>query len=234
MTYSFPFENQEIPILIQPHPRAKSFKMRYCDVTHSLKVTTPRLYREKTLKRFLDECHPWVVRQLTQAKNKWMVNTTQSVSVFGENYEFSLAPLKKPGLWAQGNQVELSGDPGDFATYVEDWAKDLAKQYFTEKSTHYADIIGKKVARISIRDAKTRWGSCSSSGTLSFNWRVAFAPLQVAEYLCIHEVCHLAEMNHGPQFWGLVARLQPDYEKHKKWLRVNGKRLQRLAFKFPN
>ena len=69
-----------------------------------------------------------------------------------------------------------------------------------------------------MRDTKSRWGSCSSKGNLSFSWRLIFAPEEVVDYVVAHEVAHLAEMNHGPRFWRLVETLMPGYARHRRWL----------------
>lgn len=78
------------------------------------------------------------------------------------------------------------------------------------------------ITRVTIRDQKTRWGSCSSKGTLSFNWKLYLAPPQCLDYVVVHELCHLVEMNHSPAFWSLVESIMPDYRTWKKWLRENG------------
>ena len=82
------------------------------------------------------------------------------------------------------------------------------------------------ITRISIRAQKTRWGSCSSKGTLSFNWKLLLAPQEVIDYVVIHELCHLCEMNHSDRFWALVESIQPDYKLHRKWLKDNGHTLE--------
>jgi len=82
------------------------------------------------------------------------------------------------------------------------------------------------VTRIAIRDQRTRWGSCSSRGTLSFNWRLVLAPLEVAEYVVVHELCHLQEPNHSPRFWQLVAAARPGYPDERRWLAEHGWELQ--------
>ena len=82
--------------------------------------------------------------------------------------------------------------------------------------------LGVSVGRIAIRDQRTRWGSCSSRGTLSFNWRLVLAPLDVGEYVVVHELCHLREPNHSPRFWELVAAARPGYREERRWLADHG------------
>ena len=85
--------------------------------------------------------------------------------------------------------------------------------------------------RISLRDQRSRWGSCSTTGTLSFNWRLVLAPHDVLDYVVVHEICHLLEMNHGPAFWALVARRRPGYLEAKEWLDEHGWEI--LAYRPP-
>lgn len=97
-----------------------------------------------------------------------------------------------------------------------------AKRFFEAECADLADRLGKPIGRISIRDQKTRWGSCSGRGTLCFSWRLVKAPIGVARYLAAHECAHLAHPNHGVGFWACVAELCPDYLAAEKWLKTNG------------
>ncbi|MCR4754967.1 MAG: M48 family metallopeptidase [Lachnospiraceae bacterium] len=90
---------------------------------------------------------------------------------------------------------------------------------------HYADIIGVEYGRIAIRYQKTRWGSCSGKHNLNFNCLLVNAPDEVLDYVVVHELCHILEMNHSPKFWEEVKKVIPDYKKHRKWLKDNGESL---------
>lgn len=90
-----------------------------------------------------------------------------------------------------------------------------------QRLNHYVPRIGKMPGRVTIREQKSRWGSCSSKGNLNFNWKLIMAPPQALDYVVIHELCHLYEFNHSPRFWALVARQMPDYEVWKKWLKTH-------------
>ena len=97
-----------------------------------------------------------------------------------------------------------------------------ARSVFTQKTAYYAAIMGVTYGRISIREQKTRWGSCSSKGDLNFNWRLIFAPGDVLDYIVVHELAHRREMNHSSAFYAIVGSILPDYKKQQKWLRDNG------------
>ena len=104
--------------------------------------------------------------------------------------------------------------------YVE-----TARDIFTRKAAYYASIMRVTYGRISIREQKTRWGSCSSKGNLNFNWRLIFAPEDVLDYIVVHELAHRKEMNHSPAFYAVVASVLPDYKKAQRWLREHGESL---------
>lgn len=101
----------------------------------------------------------------------------------------------------------------------------IARDIFTQKTAYYASIMDVTYGRISIREQKTRWGSCSSEGNLNFNWRLIFAPEEVLDYIVVHELAHRREMNHSQAFYAIVKSILPDYKKSQKWLRDNGRSL---------
>ena len=101
----------------------------------------------------------------------------------------------------------------------------IARNEFACRARRLAARIGREVARSNIRDTKSRWGSCSGQGNLSFSWRLIFAPEWVIDYVVAHEVAHLAEMNHGPRFWRLVESLSPDSAAARAWLKRHRSRL---------
>jgi len=114
---------------------------------------------------------------------------------------------------------------------VLDFLKREARRELTRASNHYAEMLGVKVKRISIRDQSSRWGSCTSAGALSYSWRLILAPPYVLDYLAAHEVAHLVEMNHSARFWRVVGKICPHTERAKKWLDVHGNDLHRYGVK---
>ncbi|SHI46022.1 hypothetical protein SAMN02745229_03118 [Butyrivibrio fibrisolvens DSM 3071] len=104
--------------------------------------------------------------------------------------------------------------------------KKAASDFFPLRVQHFEKIMGVHHKKIAIRDQKTRWGSCSSSGTLSFNWRLIMAPPEVLDYVVVHELAHFTHMDHSKAFWATVESVLPDYEKHRKWLNEHGQELR--------
>jgi predicted metal-dependent hydrolase len=111
-------------------------------------------------------------------------------------------------------RVSLQGATKEYLAYKKT-ARDVARQ----KVEHWASFYGFTYSSVSIRNQKTRWGSCSKRGTLSFHYKIARLPDHLADYLVVHEVCHLKEMNHSKKFWDLVAQGIPDYKECRKQLR---------------
>ena len=99
---------------------------------------------------------------------------------------------------------------------------EMAKRRIAERTAHYAGILGVSYGRITIRDQKTRWGSCSGRGNLNFTWKLILTPPEILDYVVVHELCHRLEMNHSPAFWHHVERVLPDYQGRRKWLKKNG------------
>lgn len=100
-----------------------------------------------------------------------------------------------------------------------------AKEYFPKRVAYFQQFTGGTYNRITIRDQKTRWGSCSARGTLSFNWRLMLAPPAILDYVVVHELCHLTHMDHSPAFWQAVGEVYPDYSTARKWLKDHGQEL---------
>ena len=103
--------------------------------------------------------------------------------------------------------------------------RERAKSVLAQRTAYFARQIGVTYGRITVRDQKTRWGSCSQTGNLNFNFRLILAPPEVLDYVVVHELCHRRQMNHSTQFWQEVAQVLPDYRKRKAWLTENGWRL---------
>ena len=104
---------------------------------------------------------------------------------------------------------------------------DEALRVIPDRVAHYAPLVGVRYGRITIRNQRTRWGSCSSKGNLNFNCLLMLAPPEVLDYVVVHELCHRKEMNHSPRFWAEVERVIPSYKTYEKWLKTEGSHLMR-------
>ncbi len=122
----------------------------------------------------------------------------------------------------------VAGDTPHVDRRVADFLRREAKSDLEQASRHFAERLGLAIKQVSIRDPSSRWGSCSTTGVLSYSWRLILAPPYVLDYLAAHEVAHLVEMNHSPRFWRLVDRLCPNVQRAKAWLDAHGTRVASL------
>jgi predicted metal-dependent hydrolase len=135
----------------------------------------------------------------------------------------------QPDVEAGEPVLRVSGRAEHAPRRLQDYFKREVRRILEERTVQYAQAIGRKATRITVRDTASRWGSCSSTSSLSFSWRLIFAPDHVLDYVVAHEVAHLKEMNHGPRFWALVREMVADIEKPQAWLHDHGALLHRYA-----
>lgn len=145
-----------------------------------------------------------------------------------ERFAISMAEEKKDWIAASVRKMQAveprpaQKEKTPYERRLEAPYRQAAKEYIPKRADYYAAILGVTYNTITIRDQKTRWGSCSGKGNLSFNWRLILAPPKVLDYVVVHELCHRKEMNHSPRFWALVESIMPDYQQYRKWLKENG------------
>ena len=153
------------------------------------------------------------------------------VSIPVAGVEREIRRVAGPGRTARlSGGILTVGGTGPAGPPVAAWLKLRARDALLEAVGRHAAALGRPSGGVRLGDARTRWGSCSPRGTLSFSWRLAMAPPAILDYVAAHEVAHLAEMNHSPRFWAVVARLMPDYARRRKWLKTEGRALHRYRF----
>jgi len=131
--------------------------------------------------------------------------------------------------WREGEALVVAGDPRHLARRATEWLKRAARREFARRAADKAALIGRPAPCVAVRDPKRQWGSCAADGTLRLSWRLVLAPGEVVDYVIAHEVAHLAEMNHGSEFWAAVARLTPHADAARAWLKRHGHGLLRFG-----
>lgn len=121
-------------------------------------------------------------------------------------------------------QVQLKKDRPTLSDAQRRRYIETARSIFTQKAAYYARLMGVTYGRISIREQKTRWGSCSAKGNLNFNWKLVLMPPEILDYVVVHELAHRLQMNHSAAFWAEVGKILPDYRERRQWLKVNGQK----------
>lgn len=175
-----------------------------------------------------------------RAKEKWLRGHLGRRDAPVEVTHWAEIPLEgslrevQPG---QGRSVRFDegvlfvpGSAEEVAGRLRGWLRTRARDRLAEASDHYAGKLGRGYDRITLRDTRSRWGSCTYDGGLMYSWRLIMAPPEVLDYVAAHEVAHLAEMNHSPKFWATVERLYGDWRGPRRWLRTQGAGLHRYRF----
>jgi predicted metal-dependent hydrolase len=218
-----------IEVRLRRNARARRMVLR---VAHSGRVPTLTLPPGVPLARaraFLSDQEGWLRRHLAASPGGRAV-CDGSVLPFGDA---SLTVRAHPGarmLCADGI-LHVPGTPAGFAPRVAAYLREEARRACVAGVARHAARLGLQPGRISLRDPRSRWGSCTAAGDLMFSWRLVLAPAFVLDYVVAHEVAHLQEMNHSPRFWAVVRRLCPDYERPRDWLRRHGGALHGWDFR---
>jgi predicted metal-dependent hydrolase len=216
----------DAPVLIRVSPRARRVGLRIDAGERKVEVILPRGVAVKTGLRFLEAKRDWVAARLEALPRPVPFVEGALVPVLGVVHRIrrELDPAAPPVRIIDG-EIRVRADPAHLARRLRDHLIAAARAEIAPRARRIAALIGRDVARVNLRDTKSRWGSCSAQGSLSFSWRLIFAPEPVLDYVVAHEVAHLVEMNHGPRFWALVARLVPDSAGPRAWLKRHRTRL---------
>ena len=171
----------------------------------------------------------WVLKMLEKLLPRIPFEDGVVVPLAGDGHRIRHIGTVRGVIRHEGREIFVSGRPEHLARRLRDWFRGQARTAIQPLVHEKAGELGRTPGRITIRDTKSRWGSCSHDGNLSFCWRLVMAPAQVLDYVVAHEVAHLVEHNHSPKFWQAVARLTEDVDGPREWLRLNGEKLHRYG-----
>lgn len=197
-----------IEVAVRESSRARLIRVvAHADGT--VEIVVPRRTSQRAVEHTLETHAEWLARQLARSSAR------------------KLGIQRPDVVWLHGRPLPLPR-----ARSLGTWYREQARGAVHDVVSREATRLGLEYARVAIRDQRTRWGSCSSLGNLSFNWRLVIAPLEVLEYVVVHELCHLRQHNHSPAFWKLVAEARPSYKREKRWLDEHGPEL--LVYRPPH
>jgi len=219
-----------LKIILRRSARARRFSLRVSRADGAVILSLPRWAPEREALGFALSQEGWIRKALAARPVVPSLMIGALIPLGGD----SLVIAGGPGRVVRREGDRLVVPQGALATLgarVEAFVKHDARQRLVAASDHYAAAAGRSHAGITLRDTRSRWGSCSSTGKLMYCWRLAMAPPVVLDYVAAHEVAHLVEMNHSPAFWAVVKRLMPGYEPHRAWLRAHGAGLQAIRFR---
>ena len=218
-----------IDVQLRHNPRARRLILRLDSKTGNPVATCPPGISKGKISQFLQAHVDWLVEK--QQARQPNVTFEHGATIPVRDIPHKLEHLGQTRgtvrlLEYEGERILMvTGNEAHMARRVTDWLKKQARTDLSEAVERHSRVLGVRASSIKIKDTTSRWGSCSSSRTLSFSWRIIMAPSHVLDYLAAHEVAHLREMNHSDRFWAHVETLCPAFEEGKAWLREHGRKL---------
>jgi predicted metal-dependent hydrolase len=223
---------RKIAYTVRRSQRAKQVGLRVGPAI-GLEVVVPARGRLPDVPALLREKAAWIIATLDRMALAQPIDVpplADGVLLPYQGVDHRLIVRAGPGLRPAGRRDEqartltISHDPAayDLVAVLDWWYREEARAVLTARADAFAADLGVAYKRLTIRDGRSRWGSCSSAGGLNFSWRLILTPPAVLDYVVVHELAHLRELNHSPRFWALVAAHCPDYQLQRRWLKEHG------------
>jgi len=193
-------------------------------------VRAPAHTSRRKIENLVYEKSAWIQRNQREAQTRppaarpKRFHNGEHFYYLGRGYPLVLSKRRKPPLILNGRFSLAESAHEDALKVFSEWYREQCREIVTERAANHARRLNLRYRRIRITSARTRWGSCSSKGNLNFSWRLVMTPLEVIDYVVVHELCHLREPNHSTKFWARVAAAMPDYRTQRKWLKDNGQK----------
>lgn len=222
------FGKPPIDVNLRKSRQARRISLRVSGLDGKVSLTVPRYSNMREAQDFLIQKEEWIRKHLARQPEVGPVQIGTLLPVEGIQRQIVEHDGKRVALHPEAVLVPRGADKA--ATRLRAFLKTLARDRLADAAQRYSDQLGRSFGRISIRDTRSRWGSCSSEGNLMFSWRLILAPPAALDYVAAHEVAHLAIMDHSPRFWAQVEELMPDYAAPRAWLRREGAGLHRFRF----
>lgn len=225
----FAIEDKSISVTFRRHAKARRLVLRLSRDRSGVIVTLPPRVGRKEGLDFAKRSSQWIAERLAREPAKRAVEAGAAILLRGEIFRIVPAGSRRGGVMVENDTLVIAGDAAHLERRLVDWLKVEARRDLVTASEAYAAAMDARFHRVVVRDQKSRWGSCSSDGTLSYSWRLVLAPPFVLDYVAAHEVAHLKHMNHGRQFWRLVLTHCPNAARAKTWLKQHGAELHSYA-----
>jgi len=221
-------------IRLQRHRQARRYTLRVQSATREVVLTMPPRGSVKDARAFAQKHGAWIAARLKRLPAPAPFRHGTIIPLRGEPHRIEHRAGERGTVWVElgddgSRMLCVAGEAPHIARRLRDYLKREAKRELEAASRRAADALGVKIKRVSIRDQSSRWGSCSTTGVLSYSWRLILTPPFVLDYLAAHEVAHLVEMNHSRAFWRVVGRIYPNMARAKAWLDAHGAELHRYG-----
>lgn len=218
-----------IPVRLRRNNKARRIILRVDQDNDGAVLTLPRRAAEADALALLEEQSAWLLDRLDGMPPRLPFADGAAIPILGEEHLIRHEPILRGGVIRERGVINVSGRIEHLPRRVRDWVRKEARAAIEPVADAFARRLDLKYSKISIRDTKSRWGSCAASGNLSFSWRLLMTPQWVLDYVVAHEVSHLAHMNHGPAFWRTVASLDVMTDRAREWLNRESARLHRIG-----
>ena len=221
-------------IILRRTAAARKFTLRVRSAKCDIVLTMPARSSVSAAREFAQRNAGWVEARVRQLPQRVQFVPGASIPLRGVEHVIVHRPHFRKPVWIEaGMALHLSlcvaGEAAHVPRRVQDFLRREAKRDLEAAVRYHCSKIGKAARTITLRDTTSRWGSCSSRGSLNFSWRLILAPGFVLDYLAAHEVAHLQHMDHSPRFWAVTRSLVPDFERAEAWLKSNGASLHRFG-----
>lgn len=218
----------QIEIHLRRSKRARRISLRVSRLDGRVSLTLPQRVPETEGLAFVAQKADWVRAQLSDLPGEILVDFGASIPFQGELLDIAQGSAKSVSL--ENDTLLVPAGRKAVGRQVEAFLKLQARERLVAASDRYAQALGCPYSKFTLRDTRSRWGSCTSAGGLMYSWRLIMAPEEVLNYVAAHEVAHLDQMNHSPKFWALVERLYGPYQAERRWLKQHGEKLHRYRF----
>jgi predicted metal-dependent hydrolase len=219
-----------VEVTLRLNPRARRVIVKVHPGTGEVTVVAPTRSGLKHALDFARGEHDWIAQQRARVPAPVALTPGGKLPFRGQMHEIRHHGVRGPApAWRDENAhvIWVTGRAEHAPRRIADFLKREARALCEATALDYGAAVGVFPSRVTMRDTASRWGSCSAARAVSFSWRLIFAPDFVRDYVVAHEVAHLKEMNHGPRFWKLVEKLNPEFKSAQAWLRLHGRNLQR-------
>ncbi len=223
-------EGEMVPVKIRRNPRARRISMRADAVKREIRITMPNYTPTNVAMDFVAQKHQWIAARLQSAPDAAPVSRGSEIAVEGEVHVIEWQADWPRAIRRSEGTIRLGGPESMIEARVLRWLKAEARRVYTDEIAYYCEQAGQPIPRLSLGDPRSRWGSCSSRGTISLSWRLIMAPAHVRRSVIAHEVAHIRHMDHSPAFYGWLDQLfEGDRKAADRWLKMHGTGLQRVG-----
>lgn len=218
--------NPEIEVLLRPSARARRMSLRVSRLDGRVTLTLPQRTPKTEALAFLQDRAAWLRKHLSQVHPAERPAFGQLIPFEGRPVTLTPADVRRTTL--DETRLLMPDDPDKLLPRLKAFYKTRARDALAAACARHSAALGKPHGKITLRDTRSRWGSCTSRGDLMFSWRLIMAPPTILDYVAAHEVAHLAHMDHSPAFWATCERLYPGTKPARAWLREDGTALHQI------